>query len=63
MTKPLKSKRPSMSRADVKSQTASETLIAKLAHLIDEKYDEMSDDEIQVSQRKLKSLRDRAGSQ
>jgi hypothetical protein len=60
MTKLLnKRKSPSMSRAGVKPQTASETLIAKLAQMIDEKYDKLSDDEIQASQRKLKALRDR----
>lgn len=48
-----------MSRAGIKSQTAAEVLIEKLAHMIDKKYDEMSDEDIQISQQKLKALRDR----
>ena len=59
MTKLLKGKGPPMSRADVKPQTATETLIEKLAQMIDKKYDEMSDEDIKISQQKLKALRDR----
>ncbi len=52
-------KDPVMPRAGVKPQAATEGLIEKLAQMIDQKYDEMSDEDIQVSQRKLKALRDR----
>ena len=52
-------KGPRMSRAGVKPQAASEILIEKLAHMIDKKYDEMSDEDIELSQQKLKALRDR----
>jgi hypothetical protein len=48
-----------MSRAEVKPQAATEVLIEKLAHMIDKKYDEMSDEDIQTSQHKLKAVRDR----
>ena len=48
-----------MSRASVKPRTATEALIENLARMIDKKYDEMSDEEIKVSQQKLRALRDR----
>ena len=59
MVKSPKRKGPGMSRAGVKRQTATEALIEKLAQMIDKKYDEMSDEEIKVSQQKLRALRDR----
>ena len=54
-----KKKGAGMSRAGVKPQTATEALIEKLAQMIDKKYDKMSDEEIKVSQQKLRALRDR----
>jgi hypothetical protein len=59
MVKSPSKKGPTMSRVDVKPQAATEVLIEKLAHVIDKKYDEMSDEDIQLSQQKLKALRDR----
>ena len=59
MTKLLKRKSPNMSRASVKAQSAFKTLVEKLAQMIDKRYDAMSDEEIEASQRKLRSLRDR----
>jgi len=59
MGRSAKRKGPGMSRAGVKPQTATETLIEKLAQMIDQKYDEMSDEDIKISQQKLRALRDR----
>ncbi len=55
----LKKKGAGMSRADIKARTAKEALTEKLAQMIDKKYDEMSDEEIKISQQKLRALRDR----
>jgi hypothetical protein len=40
-------------------ETATEALIEKLAQMIDKKYDEMGDEDIQASQQKLKALGER----
>ena len=59
MVRSPKRKGSGMSRAGVKPQPATEVLIEKLAQMIDKKYDEMSDEDIKISQQKLRTLRDR----
>jgi len=59
MAKLLKRKGPRMSRSHAKRQTATETLMDRLAELVDKKYDDLGDSEIGLSQQKLRSLRDR----
>ncbi len=59
MTKLLKRKGPRMSRLDAKRRTASETLVDRLAEIVDKKYDVMSDEEIELSQQELRAVRDR----
>lgn len=48
-----------MPRSIAKPKTAKEALMEKLGQLVDKAYDQMSDEEIDRSQRKLKAVRDR----
>jgi hypothetical protein len=43
----------------VKRKSAKDVLVERIAQMIDKKYDEMSDEEISASQKKLKAQRDR----